>query len=104
MPRRNFSVLSTAPYRLTINDEVVYQLTRAIELSPAEGSIHRRLARVLIHQQGKLDEAIAEFRQAARLNPYGWDHLEIAAHLYLNDRLDEAISEIREAIRGHDQT
>ena len=96
----HFYVCSTATYSLKINDEVVHELTRAIELSPGEAAIHLRLARVLSHQQGKVDLAIAEFRQAARLNPEdGRVHLEFATHLFVNGRMNEAVPEIREAMR-----
>ncbi len=99
-PGGHCRILSTDPYFLSINDEVGQALRRAAQLSPQESSIHHRLARVLIHQQGRLDEAIAEFRRTISLQPLDGDlHLELAAHLFLHGRLDEAIPEIREAIR-----
>ena len=91
----NFSVLTTTPYFFTMNDEIVHEIRRAVELSPEDASLHLCLARVLVHQHGSLDEAISEFRQAKRLAPGGGLELEFAAHLFLNGRLNEAITELR---------
>ena len=65
----------------------------------AEDSIHFKRGDILV-DQGKMDEAAAEFREAIRIDP------ELAeAHVYLGTilghqkKLDEAAAEFREAIR-----
>ena len=54
----------------------------------------------MIHKQGRVSEAVAEFREATRLDPSQNSHFEIGVHLSLNGQLDGAISEFREAIRA----
>src|SRR5437762_3278054 len=51
--------------------------------------------------QGKLDEAIREFREAIRLNPeYAEAHYDLGAALFeLDNGVDEALVEFREALR-----
>ena len=51
--------------------------------------------------QGKLDEAIREFREAIRLNPeYAEAHYDLGAALFeLDNGVDEALAEFREALR-----
>ena len=50
--------------------------------------------------QGKLDEAIAEYREAIRLKPdYALAHNNLGLILGLQGKLDESIAEHREAIR-----
>ena len=50
--------------------------------------------------QGKLDDAIAEYREAIRLNPNdAGAHNNLASAFQDQDKLDDAIVEYREAIR-----
>ncbi len=96
----NCRVLSTTPYFLSVNDEVITELKNAARLNPEEASAHRHLAEVLIHLEGRLDEAIVEYRQAGRLRPQDWQlRLEFAGHLFLIGRLSDAIPDLREALR-----
>ena len=49
--------------------------------------------------QGKLDEAIAEYRAAIELNPkYAYAHTNLGNALYRQGKLDEAIACFRQAI------
>jgi hypothetical protein len=49
---------------------------------------------------GKLDEAIAEYREAIRLNPAGIEaHYNLGSTFFALGKPDEAIAELREAIR-----
>jgi len=93
-------IFNTVPYHLTLDDEIITELVNAVRLKPEEDLLHLKLASVLFHKKGKLDEAIAEYRKAMRLIP---DDVELplilACHLVLNNRLDEAISEVRESLR-----
>jgi Flp pilus assembly protein TadD len=55
-----------------------------------------------LYAKGKVDEAIAEFREAIRLNKNNAEaHSNLGAALRSKGHLDEAIAEHREAIRLH---
>ncbi len=72
----------------------------AIRLKPEEPSLHIELGRVLLHMDGKPDEAMAQYREAKRLEPKNdLLHSEAALAFSLKGRTDEALSEVREAIR-----
>ena len=52
------------------------------------------------HEQGKVDEAMAEFRAATRINPdHAIGHANLGLALKLQGKLEEAIAEFRAAIR-----
>ena len=55
---------------------------------------------IILAEQGKLDEAIAEFREAIRLEPDSQlAHSNLGHGLVEQGKLDEAIAEFREALR-----
>ena len=67
--------------------------------SPTTPTAHYNLG-IALHDQGKLDEAIAEYREAIRLKPdYAEAHYNLGIALSDQGKLDEAIAEYREAIR-----
>ncbi len=71
----------------------------AVIRSKSDFWAHFGLGYVLLGK-GRLDEAIAEFREAIRLQPEnGAAHHNLAGALHGEGRLDEAIAEFREAIR-----
>ena len=68
-------------------------------IKPDDDHTHYSLGGVL-REQGKLDEAVAEYREAIRLLPdYFSTHNDLGLALYLAGKRDEAIAEYREAIR-----
>jgi len=71
----------------------------AIRLKPGRSESHFALG-LALGNQGKLDEAIAEFREALRLKPdFPAAHSNIGAVLYEQGKLDAAIAAYREALR-----
>ena len=65
----------------------------------AEGDAHFHRGDVLV-DQGKLEEAVAEFREAIRINPgLAEAHVYLGTILGHQRKLDEAVAEFREAIR-----
>ena len=97
---------SLAPYRLKLNGEIIEQCREAVRLNPNDATLHCWLARVLIHTEGKLDEAIEEYRQSMRLQhedgfkrdqfAHDWARGEFGNHLALNGRTEEAIRVLEE--------
>ncbi len=85
-------VRSTQPYFIKVNEEIENELVRAVDLNPDEASIRLRLARLYVHQKGKIEKAIMQFQAARRKVPNNTEDVIFAAHLYLNRRLDEAIA------------
>ena len=74
-------------------------LTAAVAVRPGSAMAHTRLG-IALATQGKLDEAIAEFREAIRLKPDdAAAHYNLGNALHDHGKLDEAIAECREAIR-----
>ena len=66
---------------------------------PADAEAHYNLG-VALKAQGKLEEAIAEFRAAIRLKPdYAEAHSNLGIALRAQGKLEEAIAEYRAAIR-----
>ncbi len=62
---------------------------------------HERLGIALV-EQGKLEEAVAEFRTAIRLEPDdAWPHYNLGCALKAQGKRDEAVAEWWEAIRLH---
>jgi serine/threonine-protein kinase len=71
----------------------------AVALHPGSPVVHLNLGASLTHK-GRLDEAIAEFREAIRLKKeYPEAHNNLGLALVYKGRLDEAIAELHEAIR-----
>ena len=71
-----------------------------IRLRPDDPGSHHILGRASWTGQGKLTEAIAEYREAIRLRPNLVEpHTNLGAALYGRGKLAEAIEEYREAIR-----
>ena len=53
---------------------------------------------VALRDQGKLEEAVAEFRTAIRLNPdYAEAHYNLGFALHSQGKLEEAVAEYRKA-------
>jgi Flp pilus assembly protein TadD len=74
-------------------------LRHAIAVTRDNEPMHNNLGTVLVGQ-GRLDEAIYQFREAIRLNPAGAGvHDNLGAALAKQGKLDEAIRHLREAIR-----
>ena len=92
---------SMAPCKLKLNGEIIEECRKAVRLNPNDATLHCWLARVLMHTEGKLDEAIEEYRRAIRLQDedgfrreefvHDWARGEFANHLALNGRTEEAI-------------
>jgi len=67
---------------------------------PSEEAVRRNQRGVTFQQQGKLEEALAEFRQAAQMDPGNIAVLMNLAHAYgLQGRIDEAITEYRKVLQ-----
>jgi tetratricopeptide (TPR) repeat protein len=67
---------------------------------PSEEAVRRNQRGVTYQQQGKLEEALAEFRQAAQMDPGNIAVLMNLAHAYgLQGRIDEAIAEYRKVLQ-----
>ena len=82
------------PQIFPINDEIVQECQTAATLAADAVAPHYRLAQVMIHQEGKSDAAIAEYRKAIQLRP-GDPYLryEFARQLALCGRAEEAVRE-----------
>jgi len=66
---------------------------------PSDEAARRNQRGAALQQQGKLDEALAEFRQAAQADPGNVTALVNLAHAYgLKGQLDEGIAEYRKAL------
>ena len=66
---------------------------------PADAEAHRRRGQGL-YSQGKFDEAIAEYKEALRINPrYAPAHNGLGTALNRQEKLDEAVAAYKEAIR-----
>jgi tetratricopeptide (TPR) repeat protein len=97
-------------------DASVRHLAEAVRINPGYPEARSELAHALnrlgarLLQQGKRDEAVAQFRAALRLEPgFGLAHNNLGLALVQQGMLDEAIAEYSEAVRllpdyapGHD--
>jgi serine/threonine-protein kinase len=80
-------------------EEEVRFRSAAVAIRPRSHVAHNNLG-VALAGQGKLDEAITEFREALRLKPdYPEAHNNLGNALPDQGKLDEAIAESREALR-----
>lgn len=65
---------------------------RALSISSASGELHRTLGRI-VHDQHRVDEAVAHFEEAVRLNPTNPDGLtDLALSLGEQGRMSEALA------------
>ncbi len=79
-------------------DEVVRFSTAASVLRPDNGFLRAVLGDAL-HEQGKLEEAIACYKKAIELDPkHAWHHNNLSNTLREQGKLDESIVECRKAI------
>jgi tetratricopeptide (TPR) repeat protein len=80
-------------------EEAVRFAALAVGLRPASPGAHFNLAAAL-RDNGKLDEAIAEYREAIAIKgDYAEAHRDLASALSLQGKVDLAIAEYQEAIR-----
>ncbi len=80
-------------------EEAVRYLTAALAVRPRSVMAHTSLGNAL-HAQGKLAEAVAEYREAIQLKPdYASARHDLAVVLHEQGKLAEAIAKYREAIR-----
>jgi serine/threonine protein kinase/Tfp pilus assembly protein PilF len=72
---------------------------RAIELSPGFVPAHRFYAQVVLRNQGRFDEAIAEMRRAQELDPLSAEtNKTLGATLFWAGRTDEAIAQYKKTL------
>jgi tetratricopeptide (TPR) repeat protein len=72
----------------------------AVALRPQSAGARLNLGYALEKGMGRLDEAIAEYREAIRINPnFAEAHTNLGRALRDKGQLDEAIAECREAVR-----
>jgi serine/threonine protein kinase/Flp pilus assembly protein TadD len=80
-------------------EEQIRYASVAVALQPQSPGAHLNLGSAL-HDKGRLDEAIAEYREAIRLKQdYSEAHSHLGNALKKKGQLDEAIAECREAVR-----
>jgi hypothetical protein len=80
------------------NTEVLWK--HAIEVTSNNYMAYYNLANVL-RKQGRLDEAIAQYQNAIRINPaYPQTHYNLSYTLAAQSRFEDAISECRAALRA----
>jgi serine/threonine-protein kinase len=95
LARESGTVKDPAPRRA----ESVRYLTAAVAIRPGSPLAHVELGNALL-QQGKPDDAVAEYRAALRLNPnLDWIHNNFGNALRGQGKIAEGIAEYREAIR-----
>jgi tetratricopeptide (TPR) repeat protein len=94
-----FGALSAAHGRMFLDDQTLYRTT--IARNPGSWMAHYNLGLILAQTPGRLDDAIAEFRESILLKPdlvEAHDNLGNAL-LRTPSGLEDAITEYREAIR-----
>jgi tetratricopeptide (TPR) repeat protein len=74
-------------------DDALHELRIAVSLNPDSEAAHHLLGTALF-QQGQLNSAEKEFREALRVNPSADNHFSLAACLMSLDRYQEALTEI----------
>jgi tetratricopeptide (TPR) repeat protein len=79
-------------------DEAIRYTSVAVALRPQSSGAYNNLGVALGHK-GRRDEAIAQFREAIRLQGNALAHNNLGSSLRELGRLDEAVAEYREAIR-----
>jgi serine/threonine-protein kinase len=91
-----------AQYRLRVDfdwPEVEREMRAALQLNPASPIVRLRYACSGLMPQGRLDEAIAQIKQALELDPLdSWARSWLVVMLWLARRADMAIDEARTAI------
>ncbi len=79
-------------------DAALKYALRSAELNPDFGDVHT-LAGTALQEKGRLDEAIAQFREAIQITPDAPDaHDNLGVALMKQGKLDEAISEYQTAL------
>ena len=79
------------------NNETLYQ--HALTVTENNYLAHHNLG-IALYKEGKLDEAIGEYRQALRIHPdYPMAHYDLGTALGASGQTDEAIAQFQEAIR-----
>jgi Flp pilus assembly protein TadD len=79
-------------------DEAIVRLTRASEIEPTSGEVHRLLGRAY-HVQGKADAAVEAYRQALDLDEKDvWSMNNLGLVLLEQQRADEALPLLVEAV------
>jgi serine/threonine-protein kinase len=79
--------------------EAVRRSSVAVAVRPRSSTAHYNLGNAL-RAQGKLDDAVAEYRAAIRIKPnYAEAHNNLGAALQAQGKLDDAIAEYHAAIR-----
>ena len=80
------------------HDEAVDRLTRASEIEPESGEVHRLLGRTY-YTQRKTDEAVAAYRQAIDLDERdAWSMNNLGLLLLETERADEALPLLTSAV------
>ena len=84
---------------------VLVSIDEAIARYPAVVADHRFTLGADLKDQGKLDEAVAAYREAIRLEPnHAQAYSSLVRALKVQGKLDEAVAAYREAIRLKPET
>jgi tetratricopeptide (TPR) repeat protein len=92
---------------VAFSDEREYQLAwhafeKALSLVPDDVAIQLEIGRLLGHNLGRVDDAIAALERAAAMpNPAPDVHVELAIMLRSSDRLPEAQAAVRRGLEAH---
>ena len=83
-------------YATGARDSAAATLQRAIALDPDNDDAHRVLGWRVFVTQGRMDDAIAELREAVRIRPESFEnHYRLGNVLYMAGRYDEAVTAYR---------
>jgi eukaryotic-like serine/threonine-protein kinase len=102
----NPTALAMALYRRGRFEEAIVPFTRATELLPSDPLVHARLG-AAYHQLGRLDDALRQYREAARLGGTGPAYANIGTILYRQGKFQEALEAYDQSLQrrpGSQQT